>query len=257
MTVRVERLDERVTRVVLDRPARRNALDAQQWELLTATFHELAEDPPGCLVLTGAGETFAAGGDLQQFRAELAVEGGPEAFHQRIRACLDAVRDFPAPTVARVNGPAMGGGFELAISCDVCVAVPEALFAMPAVSFGIVMAIADVNHLVTAVGASAARYLTMTGSTIDGTEAHRIGLVHELAERDELDRVVERLAARLATVDRDAALWFREACDVPGATAAGRGRNASELDALRARELKLLSDPALLGRVDRFLERRR
>lgn len=257
MTVRVDRLDGRVARVVMDRPARRNALDAEQWELLTETLREVAEDPPGCLVLTGAGETFAAGGDLQRFRAELTVEDAPRAFRGRIRACLDTLRTFPAPTVARVNGPALGGGFELAISCDVCVAVPTAQFAMPAASFGIVMALPDLLHLVTAVGASTARYLTMTGRAIDASEAHRIGLVHEIAEADQLDTAVERVTRRLTGADHDAALWFREACDIAAAALAGTPPSAEHIDELRRRELDCLASPALHERVDAFLERRR
>lgn len=235
-----------LTTLIMNRPEKRNALGVDQWIILTQAIRDLAADESvSCLILTGAGSAFASGGDITQFLAEIQVPDGPARFRQRIHDCMEALSTFPAPTIARVNGAAIGGGMELAICCDVRVAVDTATFGIPAVNFGFVMALEDIRRLVGVVGSDQARFLTMTGKRVDAQEAHRIGLVHEVAPEEELDTRVQALAARLGKADWEAARWFR--------TATKACKNAVDSQ-LRNFETESLNRPEFKARVEAFLE---
>lgn len=248
----VEQLDEGITQVVLNRPDRRNALDAAQWEALTGELDALAtSDKVACLVVTGAGSAFASGGDIDRFLDEVAAPDGPRAFRERVHACLAALAAFPAPTIAKVNGPAIGGGMELATACDVRIAARRAAFAIPAVAFGMVMALPDFLRLAATVGVDQARYLTMTGASIDADEAYRIGLVHQVVDTADLDGAAAKVARRLSGVGRDAALWFRRAAET------AMGPPGPDLTPLRLFEQECLTSDEFRARVSAFLERRR
>lgn len=244
--VSVEPTGPGVWQVALDRPDKRNALDAALWTQLADVLQDLATNSDvACLVMTGTGSAFAAGGDIARFVEEVAEPGGPAAFRERIRRCLELLAGFPAPTVARVNGPAIGGGTEIALACDVRVASTSAVFSIPAARFAFVMAYPDFCRLAGAVGIDRARFLTMTGQRIDAMEAHRIGLVHAVA--DDLDGAVSRVTGDLVAVDRAAALWFRRAAD---AVASG-----APSDRLRAFEEVCLRSDAFRSRVEAFLRK--
>ncbi len=211
--LRVERSDDVVT-IVLDRPERRNALDADLWETLAEALRAVASDRSvRCLVLTGSGTAFASGGDLKKLLAELSERDGPRRFRERIQACFDVLYEFPVPTVARVNGPAIGGGLELSVACDLRVASREARFGMPAVRFGMVMACADLVRLAAVVGPGQARRLVLTGEVISAEEAYRIGLVHVRADVGDLDRATERVVKQLTGAEPKAVSWSRRALD--------------------------------------------
>src|SRR5260221_10336391 len=156
----IDRRSDGVATITLNRPNLRNALDAEQWERLTEAIVRLdADQSLRCLMITGAGDTFAAGGDLKSMRAELDSARGPAKFRDRIHHCLDALYRFHTPTIARVNGPAIGGGLELAIACDIRIVSESVRFAMPAARFGMVMAYADFARLAGIVGVDRARFL--------------------------------------------------------------------------------------------------
>lgn len=247
----VEALGDGIWQVTLNRPEKRNALDAAHWEALSATLHDLAADgDAACLILTGAGSAFASGGDIAAFSRDMSAPDGPCLFRQRIERCLEALSDFPAPTVARVNGHAIGGGLELALACDVRIASDAAQFAMPAASFGMVMAFPDFRRLAAAVGADGARYLAMTGALIGAEEAQRMGLAHRVVSADRLSEETLQIARRLARGERSALLWFRAAANlVTSGDEPTEGFRRFEVDCLVRQEFRL--------RVDEFLARRR
>ena len=208
----VSRRDDGAAIVTLNRPSLRNALDADQWERLAGALAELDSDPAvRCLVITGAGDIFAAGGDLKSMLAELGTPGGPAKFRQRIHHCLGALYRFRAPTIAQVNGPAIGGGLELAAACDIRIASVAARFAMPAARFGMVMAYADFARLAGILGVDRARYLALTGDIIDAAEGYRIGLVHQVVPAGELGDATEKLVRRILGMEPEAVAWFRRA----------------------------------------------
>jgi len=179
-TLRVEEQDDRVV-VVLDRPEVRNAIDAA----MVAELHTLCaalEARPKVLVLTGAGGVFAAGADLRQLRErrrEDALRGINSGVFER-------VAQLPLPTVAAVDGPALGGGAELAYACDFRIATPRARFGNPEAQLGILAAAGATWRLRELIGLPLAREVLLAGRVLDGAQAHAAGLVSRLVEPDEL-----------------------------------------------------------------------
>jgi enoyl-CoA hydratase/carnithine racemase len=181
-------------RVTIDREERRNALSADVIEgLLAALRRASAEDAAQVVVLTGAGErAFCAGGDIGGFATDTA-ESAPAA----IARLLDAVWHHPKPTIARVNGGALGGGFGLMMACDLAIAADDVEVGMPEVNLGLW------PHVITAVVQRTvprrlAVEMMMTGRRLQAEEALRHGLVNRVVPRGDLDPAVEELAAALA-----------------------------------------------------------
>lgn len=244
----VECRNDGVATITFNRPTLRNALDADQWDRLAETLARLdGESGVKCLVITGAGEVFAAGGDLKSLLSELASEGGPARFRSRIHRCMNALYRFHAPTIAKVNGPAIGGGLELAIACDIRIASEAARFAMPAARFGMVMAFADFARLASILGIDRARFLAITGEVIDGAEAYRVGLVHQLLAAAELDTAVDRLVRRMIGMESESVAWFRRA--------AGTLELGEDPTPLRAFEEACLARDEFRRRVEAFMRK--
>lgn len=184
--------------VTLDRPDRRNALSTALRQEGNALLADLADDDSiRALVVTGAGPAFCAGFDLSEF--------GPALEDPDLAAALWASSDewhhrwftFPVPTIAAVNGPALAGGFDLAVLCDLRVAGPTATFAHPEIRFGDVV----YGPLHDLVGGAVARELCFTARTIDAQEAHRLGVVGQVVD-DPLTAALA-LAEQVAASPRD------------------------------------------------------
>ena len=194
--VRVE-VAARVATVTLDRPEALNAISTELAVDLAEAVEPLATDPGvRAVVLTGAGErAFCVGADLKQ-RAGLDDHGW---FVQReaFRRGFAAVRRCPLPTVAAVSGFALGGGTELALSCDLVVAADDATFGLPEVRLGLVPAGGGTQLLVRRVGRSVARDLVLTGRRVGADEALRLGLADRVVPRGEA-LAAAALAAEIA-----------------------------------------------------------
>jgi enoyl-CoA hydratase len=159
----------------LDRPERRNALSAAMCHQLR---DHLAEHRSlRAVVLTGAGSAFCAGADL----GHTPLYRGDD-FRPAFESLLDEVVDHPAPVIAAVNGPALGGGTQLVVACDLRVAAPEATFGIPATQLGVMLSPENIQRLALLVGQAHARDLLLTGRRIGVGEALRMGLVHRLAD---------------------------------------------------------------------------
>jgi enoyl-CoA hydratase/carnithine racemase len=195
--VRVE-MQGRVATVTLDRAEALNAISTELALDLAAAVEPLAVDPGvGAVVLTGAGErAFCVGADLKQ-RAGFDDQ---DWFVQReaFRRGFAAVRRCPLPTVAAVSGFALGGGTELAISCDLVVAGENATFGLPEVRLGLVPAGGGTQLLVRRVGRSAARDLVLTGRRVGAAEALELGLADRVVPGGEVRAAATALAAELA-----------------------------------------------------------
>lgn len=183
-----------VVTLTLERPEKRNALSIAVRDELTEELARLQRDPHvKVVVVTGAGAVFSAGFDLDEFQRI----DDPE-FADRLWTSSDqfhrALLDFPLPTVAAVNGPAIAGGFDLAVMCDLRVAVPEARFAHPEISFSDVV----YTPLHDVVGGAVARELAYTGRSVDAEEARALRLVTSVVPRAELLDEARRLAAMIA-----------------------------------------------------------
>ena len=188
-----------VTTVTLNRPEKRNALSIRVRDAVSDALDALAADEDvRCVVLTGVGDVFCAGFDLAEFR----VEG--DEFQRELWASSDrfhrTVLTFPLPIVASVNGPALAGGFDLAVMCDLRVASRTARFAHPEHEWSQVV----YGPLEALVGGAVARDLCFTGRAIDANEALRLGLVSVVVEADELADETARVSASIARAPRAA-----------------------------------------------------
>lgn len=193
----VQRIDAAAL-VMLNRPNKRNALSIELRVALAEAFETLAYDPDvNAIGLTGAGSAFCAGMDVTQF--------GGDAEHKRrlvetsVR-CFAAVAECPKPTVALVNGPAMAGGFALALLCDVRVAAPAATFGFPELGRYIPPSYAAAAW---SLPAAVARDLCLTGRIIGADEALALGVVSRIASgREALDEIAAGPAAATGEVKR-------------------------------------------------------
>jgi enoyl-CoA hydratase len=184
--------------LVLDRPEKKNALSIALRDEVSDALDALAtDDAVKVLVVTGAGTVFSAGFDLSEF-----ADRSP-AHQQRLWASSDrfhhAVLRFPLPVIAAVNGPALAGGFDLAVLADLRLASDDARFAHPEHTW------ADVVYrpLRELVGAAVARELVLTGRSVDAAEALRIGLVNRVVPAAELRPAADELAATIAGAPRE------------------------------------------------------
>lgn len=196
VTLKLE-FDGSIATLTLHRPEKRNAISAEMLEELPAALAELEASPTRVLILTGAGKAFCAGMDLEMLRA-IATQP-PEAHltdSQRMARLFQALYEFPRPTIAAVNGPAVAGGCGLATLCDFVLAVPEAQFGYTEVRIGFLPAIVSV-FLRRQVGERAARDLLLTGRLLDATEALRLGLVNEVIAAEQLMPRARELASTL------------------------------------------------------------
>ncbi|MEE9275460.1 MAG: enoyl-CoA hydratase-related protein [bacterium] len=193
--VRVDRKGETAT-LALSRPEKRNALNTPMMEAAREALSRLAgEEGLRVLVLTGAGEkAFCGGADVGEMAA--LRPGAARAFIERLHGLIRAVREFPHPVVARCQGAALGGGLELLLGCDLRIAAEDALLGMPEVRLG-VPSVIEAALLVPLAGLSAAQDLLLTGRTIDGAEAARLGIVHRAVPAEALDGAVEEAVADL------------------------------------------------------------
>ncbi len=181
-----------VATVTLNQPAARNALSTRMVEELLTCFTALAGDEGQDVrvaVLRAAGSVFCAGGDVRDLaRAGATAEDG--AGLARLDTLLRAVNEAPQVVVARIQGPALGGGFGLVCVSDIALAGERAAFALPEVRLGIVPAVIS-PYVVARVGLTRARQLMLTGARIGAAEARELGIVHEASLDDELDDFVD------------------------------------------------------------------
>ncbi|WP_250037345.1 enoyl-CoA hydratase/isomerase family protein [Paractinoplanes maris] len=199
-TLHVEELDDRVV-VTLRRPEARNAINAA----MVGELHDVCaavEREPRLLLITGDGGTFAAGADIGELR-----ERGREQALQGINSRLfDRLARLPLPTVAAVDGYALGGGAELAYACDVRLASPAAVFGNPEPGLGILAAAGACWRLRELVGASVAKQVLLAGRRLDAGDALRFGLVAEVVPAEDL---LQRAHSLLDRMTRSGALALR------------------------------------------------
>jgi enoyl-CoA hydratase len=195
----VERADGHAT-LTLNRPDKRNALSVALRDAISDALDELAGDESvRCVVITGAGSVFCAGFDLSEFTKA----ADDEAFGRELWASSDryhhTVLRFPLPAIAAVNGPALAGGFDLAVLCDLRIASSTARFAHPERTFGDVV----YSPLHDLVGGAVARELTLGGRELDADEALTRRLVERVVEPDELASATAELVERVTAAPRE------------------------------------------------------
>jgi methylglutaconyl-CoA hydratase len=195
---RVDRRERGVVWLTLDRPEIHNAFDDRLIVELTAELARLgADDAVRVVVLTGAGRSFSAGADLNWMR-RTATYGEAEnlADARALARLMQTLNELAKPTVARVDGAALGGGTGLVACCDIVVASQRAVFGTTEVRLGLIPSVIG-PYVLAALGPRHARRLMLTGERISAAEAARLGLVHEVVTAEQLDAAVERVVAEL------------------------------------------------------------
>ncbi len=197
----VDRPADGIAWLTLNRPDKRNALSIALRDEIADALDALATDTTvRAVVVSGAGTTFCAGFDLSEFTVDDAE------FQRRLWASSDryhrTVLCFPLPIIAAVNGPALAGGFDLAVMCDIRVAADTAAFAHPEITFGDVV----YGPLHALVGGAAARDLCLTGRRIDAAEALAMRIVSRVVPGDELAAVAMEMATQIAAAPREVSM---------------------------------------------------
>jgi len=186
---------ESIATLTIDRPDVRNALDFETVREVRDALQTLAADPQvGVLILTGAGEAaFVSGADINDIRAR----GRDEGLAAINSSLFAEVERFPRPTIAAVNGYALGGGCELALACDLRVAADTAKFGQPELGLGIIPGAGATQRLPRIVGLGRAKHLILTGEIVDAKQALEMGLVTMVAPPGQLQLRTRELARKI------------------------------------------------------------
>lgn len=211
-TLLVERADGIAT-VTLNRPKALNAINQEMTRELGQVVEELERDPAvRVVIITGAGDrAFMAGADITEFQALSAVEA--LGFSQRIQALYTRIERLPQPTLAAVNGFALGGGCELTQVCDLVIAAETARFGQPEVNLGVLPGAGGTQRLARLVGRHRAKEICLTGEMLDAHEAYRIGLVNRVVPPDQLMAEARALAEKLREKSAVTLRLIKEAID--------------------------------------------
>jgi methylglutaconyl-CoA hydratase len=216
-TILVERRDESV-RISLNRPRVHNAFNAAMIRELQAAFEAAGADPGvRIVVLTGTGESFCAGADLNWMREiiDYSFEQNLEE-SLAIADLLESIYTLPKPTIARVNGTAIGGGNGLFSACDIAVASDRARFGLSEVKIGLVPAVIS-PYVIRRIGESRAREFFLTGERFDARRALEVGLVNTVVPHADLNAKTEGLARLLLSAGPEALAKAKELLQkVPG-----------------------------------------
>jgi enoyl-CoA hydratase/carnithine racemase len=192
--------DGHVAVLTIDRPEKRNAMTAGMWAALPGVLTSLAGDPAvRALVVTGAGPSFCAGADISDLLSGADPDDPMADVRRDNLAAQAALREFPKPTVAMIRGHCIGGGVEIAASCDLRFADPTAVFGVTPAKVGIVYTPSSTKALIDLIGPSMTKYLLFSGELIDTPTALRAGLVDRVVEGEVLETEVRRFADVLAS----------------------------------------------------------
>ncbi len=228
---------DRIATIMVNRPDKLNALnDALMAELGLAMHEALGRADVGAVLLTGAGRAFVAGADIGELAGQTAVEGKARA--ERGQRTFRLFETSSKPTVAAVNGFALGGGCELAMACHIRIASDKAKFGQPEAKLGIVPGYGGSQRLPRLVGKGRALELLLTGDMIDAAEALRIGLVNRVVAADVLLSTARTLLATMLANGPLALALCIEAVD------RGLDMGLSDAIALEAAYFGMLSESA-------------
>jgi enoyl-CoA hydratase len=189
-------ISDRIATVTINRPDKLNALnDAMMFEISSMIDELITDTTVGAIIITGAGRAFVAGADISRLAA--AETGDLEKFARFGQGVLRRIELSSKPVIAAVNGFALGGGCELALSCHVRVASTQAKFGLPEVKLGLIPGYGGTQRLPRLVGRGVALQMILTGDTFDGTDAARLGLANMVVEPDALLAAARAMAATM------------------------------------------------------------
>lgn len=188
-----------VMRIVIDRPARKNAMTQAMWGEMAGLLRAVADDASvRAVVLTGAGGDFCAGADIGEFETVRGDAASARRYEARNSEAFAAIRDCPVPTIAAISGICFGGGFGMAAACDIRIAAADATFSVPAAKLGLAYPVDAMADIVHALGPQRAKYLAYSAARLDAAAAREAGFLLEVVARGELDARAAALAASIA-----------------------------------------------------------
>lgn len=195
--VKVERGEDGIVVLTIDRQDKLNSLNPQVMEEIGEALLDLEDDPPRVTIVTGAGErAFIAGADISAMNEMNALEA--KKFAELGHAATSLLDRSPVPTIAAVNGFALGGGCEIALACDIRIAAENALFGFPEVTLGILPGLGGTQRLPRLVGPGVAKELIFSGRRIKAEEAHTFNLVNRVVPEGEALKEARELAGEIA-----------------------------------------------------------
>lgn len=236
--------------VTLSSPGRRNALDAAMWRALADAFAALdADDTLRCVIVRGAGDAFAAGGDLVEMRAARASVAGAQAYHAQVGHALAAISACRHPVIAQIAGPCVGGGLEIAAACDLRIAGESARFGAPINRLGFSMYPDELAGLLKLAGPAVVREILLEGRLLTAREAYEKGLLTRVVADAEVvaetNATAQRIAAGAPLVARWHKRWIARLLEGTPLTPEEKQASFAFLDSADYRE-----------GVDAFLEKR-
>lgn len=202
--IKVDIREDRIGIIILNRPEKRNAISIQMRKEISYCLHEWREASTiDALIFIGDGSSFSGGFDLNEF-------GNPDCFPELLKSSTEYHLDiwtFPKPTIAAVNGPAMGGGFDLTTLCDIRLCSESAVFGHPEIKFGAPPFFTPLRWII---GEGRARELCLTGRKINAQEAYQIGLVSQVLRDNELLKQAIQVGKTILEAPTDALRFTKE-----------------------------------------------
>lgn len=186
--------------VSLSHPDRLNVLDLHGWNALAETMTALGEDPSvHCVVIEGSGDrAFSAGSDIGGFPEERNTPEQVQTYAGALESALSSLRNCPHPTLALIHGVCVGGGLEIAASCDLRICSESSRFGAPINRLGLTMSYTELGPLVELVGGSVTLEILLEGGLLDAERAYQKGLVNRVVPDDEIEQEARALALRIA-----------------------------------------------------------
>jgi enoyl-CoA hydratase len=193
-------LDGGVLRIVFNNPARHNALSVDMWGAVPALLEQAqADERVRLVVFSGAGEkAFVSGADISQFEDQRAAKAAVAHYEALAEDALMSILNFSKPTIACIRGWCIGGGVNVAISCDIRIAADDAVFSIPAARLGLGYRYSAMKNLVDLIGPGAAKDLFFTARRINAAEAMRLGLITRTAPVDSLPALLSEYTVAIA-----------------------------------------------------------
>jgi len=190
---------EAVARLTIRNPGKRNALDHEILDAIARAMEDLDDGIANrCVIITGSDGMFSAGYDIGDIPDEVFAEEAERLVAHPFSRAIEAVERFPFPTLAAINGHALGGGLELAVTCDLRLAASGVKLGMPPGKLGLIYSHTGIQKFLDTAGPARTRELFLTGRNVTGERAEQIDLVHEAVPAQDVERLAVELAAEIA-----------------------------------------------------------
>ena len=199
-SIRVDRPADAVARLTISNPEKRNALDHAILDAIAEQMPALANGiETRCVIITGEGRMFSAGYDIGDIPEEVFAEEAERLVAHPFHRAIEAVEEFPFPTLAAINGHALGGGLELAVACDLRLAASGVKLGMPPGKLGLIYSHTGLLKFIDTVGPARTRELFLVGRNVDAERAEQIGLVNEVVDPEQFEQTAVELASEIAS----------------------------------------------------------